>query len=161
MNKRILLNVIIFALLTFYMIFNIVYEQLIDKHEPATPQVEVTNIWEEPFMVPRDWQLIRLELPSITLQKDSQGLWISVNKTIDLNEAATMAASWQNLQPTEITIYQNLPLEGSIALAFVAEDPQPLIFRIVKDSEKIHFYRMIDKKRFTFSIASKIDLLSE
>ncbi len=160
MNKRIFLNVMIVAMLTFYMIFNIVYKRLVDKHEPD-PQLEVVDIWQGSFMVPQAWQLTRLELPSTTIQIDDLGKWLSVNNKINPETVSKIADSWQNLAANQVTEYQQLPLDGNTILAFVAEDSQPLVYRLIKREDKMHFYRMIDKKLFIFNISSKVQLLAE
>ncbi len=159
MNKRIFLNVMIVAMLTFYMIFNIVYQRLINKHEPEA-QV-VTDIWEQPFLVPGQWQLTRIEMTSIVIQVAETGKWSTNNKLVDATMADNIAKSWQNLQASEITDYQQLPLDGKTILAFVEEDSQPLVFRLVEQAEKLHFYRMIDQKQFSFPLSAKSLLLPE
>ncbi len=160
MNKRIFLNVMIVALLTFYMIFNIVYKRLVDKHE-VDPQQEAVNVWEGSFLVPGVWQLIRLEMPSITLQLDDQGNWSSSDNNMAPTIISETATAWQNLAATSVSAYEQLPLKGQTILAFVIEDSQPLVFRVIEQGDEIHFYRMIDKKRFTFSQPSKIRLIPE
>jgi len=159
MNKRILLNVMIVALLTFYMIFNIVYRQLVDKHE-TEPQPQIVDVWQGAFLVPQVWQLTRLEMPSVVMQLDKQGNWSSGNKS-NVTAIAGIASAWQHLAAAQVSGYEQLPLEGQTILAFVTEDSQPLVFRLVEQEDKIHFYRMIDKKRFTFSLSSKDRLLPE
>ena len=161
MNKRIFLNVMIVALLTFYMIFNIVYRQLIEKHESEPEQQSVVDIWQGPFMVPGSWQLTRLEMPSVVLQIDDKGQWSEINNKVDITTAAATALSWQNLAATQIDHYSQLPLEGAIILAFVAEDSQPLVFRMVECDESIYFYRMIDQKQFSYPVSSKALLFHE
>jgi len=157
MNKRIFLNVMIVALLTFYMIFNIVYNKLLDKHEPES---EVINdVWTGAYIVPESWQLTRLEMTSTILQVDENGNWSENSGAIEPLVATAIALSWQNLKATEIGSYQQLPLTGDTLLAFVAEDSQPLVFRLIEDNENLHFYRMIDQKRFSFPVESKSRLL--
>lgn len=157
MNKRIFLNVMIVALLTFYMIFNIVYNQLMEKHEPE--EETVSDIWAGDYIVPGSWQLTRLEMTSVTLQVDENGNWSEKSGAIEPLAATAIALSWQNLAAKEISSYQQLPLDGETFLAFVAEDSQPLVFRLVEDNENLYFYRMIDQKRFSFPIVSRSRLL--
>ncbi len=157
MNKRIFLNVMIVALLTFYMIFNIVYNKLLNKHEPE--QEIVSDVWAGDYIVPESWQLTRLEMTSVIIQVDEDGNWSSNNSAIEPLAATAIALSWQNLKATEIDSYQQLPLNGETLLAFVAEDSQPLVFRLIEDSENLYFYRMIDQKRFSFPVESKPRLL--
>ena len=182
MNKRIILNVMIVALLTFYMIFNIVYKRLIDKHEPAPEkQHDVNEIWQGPYLVPQVWQLTRLETPSIILQVDTQGKWkvskseapVNPDSEIDgsgvvISEAlistiaaSGIASSWQNLKAEGVSDYQQLPIQGNIILAFVAEDSQPLVYRVIENSEQLIFYRMIDQKIFSYNISLKSQLLPD
>jgi len=172
MNKRIILNVMIVALLTFYMIFNIVYKRLVDKHEPAPEkQYDVTEIWQGPNLVPQVWQLTRLETPSVTLQVDTQGKWTaskpgaSVKSESDsmISEIAAsgIASSWQNLKADDVSDYQQLPIQGNIVLVFVAEDSQPLVYRVIENSEQLIFYRMIDQKKFSYNISLKMQLLPD
>ncbi len=170
MNKRIILNVMIVALLTFYMIFNIVYKRLIDRHEPPPEkQLDVADIWQGPYLVPQIWQLTRLETPSITLQADKQGKWTASipgqpsqpdsEMTISGAKVSGIASSWQNLKAEGVSDYQVLPLQGNIILAFVAEDSQPLVYRVIEETEQIIFYRMIDQKKFSFNLSLKTQLL--
>ena len=177
MNKRIILNVMIVALLTFYMIFNIVYKRLIDKHEPAPEkQHDVTEIWQGPYLVPQVWQLTRLETPSVTLQVDTQGKWSvskpgkSVESNPEISDsdpmaseiaASGIASSWQNLKAEGVSDYQQLPIQGNIILAFVAEDSQPLVYRVIENSEQLIFYRMIDQKKFSYNISLKTQLVPD
>ncbi|MCP4272592.1 MAG: hypothetical protein GY781_11590 [Gammaproteobacteria bacterium] len=172
MNKRIILNVMIVALLTFYMIFNIVYKRLIDRHEPPSEkQLDVADIWQSPYLVPQIWQLTRLETPSVTLQMDKQGKWITgkpgqpsqadSEMSISGTKVSDIASSWQNLKAEGVSDYQQLPLQGSIILAFVAEDSQPLVYRVIEETEQIIFYRMIDQKKFSFSLSLKTQLIPE
>ena len=157
MNKRIFLNVMIVALLTFYMIFNIVYNKLLNKHEPE-PEI-ISDVWASAYIVPESWQLTRLEMASTILQVDENGHWSESRGVIEPLAATAIALSWQNLKATEIGSYQQLPLNGDTLLAFVAEDSQPLVFRLIEDSENLYFYRMIDQKRFSFPLESKSRLL--
>ncbi len=159
MDKRIFLNVMIVALLTFYMIFNIVYNQLMEKHEPEQEQETINDVWAGDYIVPESWKLTRLEMPSTTLQVDENSNWSESRGAIDPLAATAIALSWQNLKATEINSYQQLPLNGDTLLAFVAEDSQPLVFRLIEDGENLHFYRMIDQKRFSFPLESKLRLI--
>ncbi len=170
MNKRIILNVMIVALLTFYMIFHIVYTRLIDRHEPSPEkQLDVADIWQGPYLVPQIWQLARLETPSITLQLDKQGKWTASKPgqpsqpdsemTISETKVSRIASSWQNLKAEGVSDYQQLPIQGYIILAFVAEDSQPLVYRVIEDTEQLTFYRMIDQKKFSFNLSLKTQLL--
>ena len=159
MNKRIILNVMIVAMLTFYMIFNIVYNRVLDGPSETDEPVVTDVVWEQPFLVPNPWHLKRIEFPSLYIQRyiedDAQQQWRSSNQQIDSTVLTNIANSWKNLQATNVMEYQDLPLEGSTILAFVDEDSQPLVFRLIETSEQLQFYRMIDKKVFSFSIASK------
>jgi len=161
MNKRLFLNVMIVALLTFYMIFNIVYQQLLNKHEPEQEPEIITDVWASSFMVPENWHLVRLEMPNMTILVDSKGKWSEKSGNKDSTIAASIALSWQNFAAPETQNYQQLPLEGQNVLAFVAEDSQPLIFRVVEQDNKLHFFRMIDQKQFSFPSSSKSQLLPE
>lgn len=159
MNKRIILNIMIIALLTFYMIFNIVYTRFINKHE-SEPVAEV-DVWQQPFLVPESWQLKRLEMAGIVLQASDNNSWSAKDDRVDASTATLIAGAWQQLAASNINHYQQLPLEGITILAFVAEDSQPLVFRVIEQTDEIQFYRMIDQKQFNFPVASKRQLLAE
>jgi len=159
MNKRLILNVMIVALLTFYLIFSIVYRQLIDKHE--TEEVPIASVWDSEFLVPQAWRLTRLEMPTITLQIDNNETWSDARGVNDPAVASSIAAAWQKLAAAEINNYQQLPLTGITILAFVTEDSQPLVYRVLEKEYQLHFYRMIDQKKFTFPIALKYRLLAK
>ena len=148
MNKRLILNVMIVALLTFYMIFNIVYNRVLNKSDDE-PQTEAV-VWEQPFLVPNPWQLIRLEFNSTIIQLDKQRDGQQTTAIL-----SNIANSWKNLQASSVTSYEQLPLKGMTVLAFVREDSQPLVYRVLELANEIQFFRMIDKKVFSYPIASK------
>ncbi|PCJ47999.1 MAG: hypothetical protein COA74_10105 [Gammaproteobacteria bacterium] len=172
MNRRLVLNVMIIALLTFYMIFNIVYNRVLTNSDDDPQPVAV--VWEQYFLVPNPWQLVRLEFnspinTSIIIQLDETGNWFKGRlagerrgTTATLNNIAN---SWKNLQAGSVTSYELLPLEGMTVLAFVREDSQPLVYRVVEQANEIQFFRMIDKKLFSYPITSRAqfipDLLSK
>lgn len=161
MNKRILLNVIIVALLTFFMIFNIVYKRFIDKQEPSSEAAVASEVvvWDRPFLVPEQWHLSRIEMSSLVIQLDANDKWSSNDDTLDTEALALIANSWQTLEAASTSAYMKLPVEGFTVLAFIREDSQPLVFRVLVLSDEIHFFRMIDQKQFIFPLANKSDLL--
>jgi len=173
MDKRLFLNVMIIALLTFYMIFNMVHRQLVDQHEPENQpdNVPVQSPWEQAVPVPHGWQLTRLEMASVVLQRDATGLWSIDKGSIDngsvdnsqLGEvsATEIAKSWQQLQAISTAEYQTLPSKGMTILAFVAEDSQPLVFRVLTLNNELQIFRMIDKKQFNYPLSSKSRLIVE
>ncbi|MFT5519772.1 MAG: hypothetical protein ACI9IA_000356 [Enterobacterales bacterium] len=153
MNKRLFLNVMIVAMLTFYMIFNIVYNRVLDNSddEPQTNPV----VWDQPFLVPNAWSLIRLEIATEVIAKDTQGNWSSTTGAQEQSKLNNIANSWKNLQANSISGYEQLPLSGQTVLAFVKQDSQPLVFRVVEEGNNIQFFRMIDQKKFSFPLSSK------
>jgi len=153
MNKRLILNVMIIALLTFYMIFNIVYNRFLDQPD-SEPQSNPV-VWDQPFLVPNAWHLIRLEISSVIIQQDTLGNWSSNVDNHDPSMLNNLSNSWKNLQATSVNVYEQLPLQGQTVLAFVKQDSQPLVFRVVEEGNEIQFFRMIDQKRFSFPISSK------
>lgn len=159
MNKRLLLNVIIVGMLTFYMIFNIVYQRLLDRHD--TEPHQAIDIWELPNLVPAPWHLTRLEMGALVIQKAENGGWNSSANNIDAETAAVIVHSWQTLQAREVIDYKSLPLNGETVLAFIEEDSQPLVFRVIQQGDSISFYRMIDKKQFNYPVSAKSALLPE
>lgn len=163
MNKRLVLNVMIVALLTFYMIFNLVYNRVLNSSEDEPQPVAV--VWEQPFLVPNPWQLIRLELNTTIIQLDNQGNWFRGRLKGDRQQPTTalnnIANSWKNLQASSVISYDQLPLEGLTVLAFVREDSQPLVYRVIELANEIQFFRMIDKKLFSYPIASKSQFIPD
>jgi hypothetical protein len=132
-----------------------------EKHEPEPAQDSIADVWEGPLLIPDEWQLARLEMQSVMLHLDENGQWSEINNKVDLPKANAIALSWQNLAATNTSHYQQLPLEGKIILAFVAEDSQPIVFRMVEKGESILFYRMIDQKQFSFPVTAKPLLFHE
>jgi hypothetical protein len=159
MNKRIVLNVMIIAMLTFFMIFNIVYQRLINKHDTA--EIVEIDIWDKPFLVPKPWQITRLEMPSVIINLDESGQWTPNNQSMDQTRIATIISSWQELEASSVSHYENLPNEGELILAFIAQDTQPLVFRMLDSGSEIIFYRMIDAKQFNFQRATKPSFLGQ
>lgn len=159
MNRRIILNVMIVALLTFYMIFNIVYKRFSDQHVSEPEAASEAVVWDRPFLVPEQWQLARLEMPPVVIQLDVNDTWSSNEESLDSDTLALIAKSWQTLSATSAVDYMKLPMEGFTVLAFIREDSQPLVFRVLILSDEIHFFRMIDQKQFIYPISSKAHLL--
>jgi hypothetical protein len=163
MNRRIILNVMIVALLTFYMIFSIVYKRFSGNDDPQT---EVSSelsaervIWDLPFLVPEQWHLTRIEMSPFVMQLDANDKWSSLDDTLDSDALALIAKSWQTLDSASSTDYMKLPVEGFTVLAFIREDSQPLVFRVLILSDEIHFFRMIDQKQFIYPLEDKSKLL--
>ena len=165
MNKRIILNIIIVGMLTFYMIFNIVYQRVIKKHdaEPSeqSQQIQQEDVWQQPYLVPEHWHLMRLEIAGVVIQKNAQDSWIANQELKLTSNIASIVYAWQKLQASETKSYSELPLEGLTVLAFVEEDSQPLVFRVIDQEDTIQFYRMIDQKMFSFPLALKGQILPE
>ncbi|MFT5451184.1 MAG: hypothetical protein ACI9N9_000668 [Enterobacterales bacterium] len=153
MDKRLFLNVMIIAMLTFYMIFNIVYNRVLDQSddEPQTNAI----VWDQAFLVPNAWHLIRLEISTLVIAQDVQGNWSSNIDNQEQSKLSNIANSWKNLQANSVSAYDQLPLSGQTVLAFVKEDSQPLVFRVVEEGNDIQFFRMIDQKKFSFPLSSK------
>jgi hypothetical protein len=153
MNKRLFLNVMIIAMLTFYMIFNIVYNRVLD-HSDDEPKPSPV-VWEQSFLIPNAWDLIRIEIATVVIAKDIQGNWSSNIGNQEQSRLNNIANSWKNLQANSVSRYEQLPLIGKTVLAFVQEDSQPLVFRVVEEGNTIEFFRMIDQKKFSFPLSSK------
>jgi len=158
MNKRFILNIMIVAILTFYLIFSIVYKRVVnhqDTEQIVVQNIESDDVWQQPMLVSKPWNLTRLEIYSaqdkVILDKNAKP---SAQKTILLN-------SWQMLSALAVDKNNNLPMVGMTVLAFIEEDSQPLVFRVNITDEALLFYRMIDKKQFSFPTTSIVNFFPE
>ena len=58
MDRRLLLNVIIVAIISFYLVFGIAYRGLLEESEPDLME---SSAWEQPYLVPKGWSLSEIE----------------------------------------------------------------------------------------------------
>ncbi len=164
-NRRIILNVMIVAMLTFYLIFNLVFQRVINSPEEL-PEI-VVDVWDQPFLVANEWNLIRLELQDVTIQSKQgqteravrESHWSSSNEQLTSSQISVIANSWQLLKAVQVSSFSQLPEDGLTALAFISEDSQPLVFRIIATDDELLFYRMIDQKLFRYPISAKANFL--
>lgn len=143
MNRRIFLNIIIFAILTFYLLFSMVYRDVLDSQEgdltEATP-------WQQPFLLPKGWQLQRLEFGELVLILNDDGQW-TINGQDTSVRATKIAENWSSLMVRDISDFQEAT-SGQTVLAFVAETTQPIVYRILIKDNQIMIYRLNDRRRF-------------
>lgn len=147
---------------TFYLIFSVVNNRLINNqgsksgHTFNSSENSLTeDVWLQPNLVSKPWQLNRIELYT-TQQKYVLDRLIEseVQDLILLN-------SWQMLSASATDTNDNIPKEGILALAFIQQDSQPLVFRIHVSEKELLFYRMIDNKQFSYPRESMINFLPE
>ena len=143
MNRRIFLNVVIFAILTFYLLFSIVYRDVLDSQEGDLAEVDP---WQQPFLLPKGWQLRRLEFGQKVLTQNSDGQW-TINGQVASEQASKIANNWSELMIQDITNFQD-QTSGLTVLAFVAETSQPIVYRIMLKDNQILLYRLNDRRRF-------------
>ena len=152
MNRRMQLNLMIFGLVTFLLVFSLVNRKFMDGQE------EAQSVWDEPVLVPSSWQLTRLEMQDAILRLEA-GVWISTQSEDSADDLGRLARAWQALPPESVTAGVELPEEGITILAFIREDSQPLVFRVFMIAESVVFYRMIDQRQFTFKLQQAEQLL--
>jgi len=147
MNKRLLLNIIIFSILTFYFIFGITYRQLF---EDQAPDLAERSPWEQPFLIPKGWTLERIEFPNQTLAKTDIEQWHFIGHEVT-EQAKLIADNWSGLMIQERDQYIDLP-SGKTILVFVAELQEPIVYRMLIDAEQMSLYRMHDKRVFSLPV---------
>jgi hypothetical protein len=155
MNRRMLLNLMIFGLITFYLVFSLVHRNFIEKQGGQVDEVLVTK-WQQRRLVPLPWTITRIEYGDKLLKRSSEGWqFMQAGQLIAHDDLAGLIENWQQLTPERIDFYQQTPEQGITALVFIAEDSQPLIFRVVSDEQGLAFYRMLDERKFTFDHDAK------
>jgi len=143
MNRRIFLNVIIFGILTFYLLFSIVYRDVLDSQEGDLTEA---NPWEQPFLIPKGWTLERLEFGEVIVSQNTQGQWTT--NAVDANEQANQVAeNWTGLMVQDIVGFDEVA-SGQTVLVFVTETTQPIVYRLVLEDNQIILYRLNDRRRF-------------
>lgn len=143
MNRRIFLNVVIFAILTFYLLFSIVYRDVLDSQEGDLTEA---NPWEQPFLIPKGWTLQRLEFGNNVISLNSDGNW-SINGNETNAQVAQIADNWSTLMVQDISSFAE-ETSGKTVLAFVSETTQPIVFRVLIKDDLILLYRLNDRRRF-------------
>ncbi len=144
MDKRLFLNIVIVAILSFYLIFGIAYRGLLEESEPDL--AEDSN-WEQPYLIPKGWTLTEIEFaPQIRLTPTAEG-W-QAGELISTEVAGLVVNNWQGLVIQDIASYDELPV-GTTVLAFVEQRTAPIAYRLIEQSGSIQIYRLEDKKLFT------------
>jgi hypothetical protein len=143
MDRRLFLNIIIVAILSFYFIFGIAFRGLMEDSEPDLLEA---SPWEQPFLIPKGWQLVRIEFPTRQLTVTESG-W-SLDGQATSEQANLLANNWSGLMIQDVASYQDLPA-GNTTLVFVLEQKEPLIYRLVEVDQKLQIYRMNDQRLFS------------
>lgn len=137
-----LLNIIIVSIVSFYLIFGIVYRGLLEE---TGPDLADESPWEQPYLIPKGLTLTQIDFPTGTQLRMSESGWILNEKQ---NEVAKLIAdNWQELVVHDVSRYTELP-KGQTALAFVAEQAEPIVFRLVIEGDMMSIYRMSDQRLF-------------
>lgn len=149
MNRRTLLNFMIFGLVTFYLVFSLVHRNFFEQHAEQVDLLETK--WQQKRLVPVPWTITRIEAGDLVVKQTEQGWQLLANNQQLANpeQLQTLIANWQGVKPERIDFYQQLPEQGATILVFIAEDSQPLIFRVLQAEQQLHFYRMLDNRKFT------------
>ena len=143
MDRKLLLNIIIVAIVSFYLIFSIVYRGMIEQNEPDLTD---GSVWEQPYLIPKGWTLQQIEFPNANLQLSENG-WSGGDK-VSAQAASLIANNWSALVMQDVTDYDE-NASGSTALVFVAEQTQPIVYRLIQEADQIRIYRLTDKRLFT------------
>lgn len=144
------LNIVIVSILTFYFIFGIVYRGLFEQSEQDLTEA---SEWEQPFLIPKGWQLQRIEFGTYQLTPVGEG-WTLDGENIT-EQANLIANNWSGLMIQEIQPYEQLP-SGETVLVFVADLKQPIVYRLVADEQMIHIFRMNDQRQFSLPLELKL-----
>lgn len=150
MDKRLFLNIIIVAILSFYLIFGIVYRGLLEESEPDLAE---SSSWDQPYLIPKGWTLSQIEFSATASVSLTENVW-SAGEQLSPEIAGLIANNWQGLVIQDIGNYDVLP-RGSTVLAFVNQRTAPIAYRMVLDAEHIRIYRLDDKKLFTLPVDLK------
>ena len=150
MDKRLFLNIVIVAILSFYLIFGIVYRGLL---EDSGPDLAEDSSWDQPYLVPKGWTLFHIEFsPTVSVILNDNG-W-SAGEQVSPEVASLIVNNWEGLVIQDIQSYETLP-RGTTVLAFVSQRTAPIAYRMALDSEHIRIYRISDKKLFTLPLDLK------
>ena len=142
MDKRMFLNIVIISIVSFYLVFGMVYRGL---YEESAPDLVEQSPWEQPFLIPKGSTLKQIEFPSGTQLVISDNVWM-LDKTP--NEVAGLIANnWQGLIVQDVATYSQLP-KGNNALVFIAEQTEPIVVRLVIEDETMALYRLNDRRVF-------------
>ena len=142
MDKRMFLNIIIVSIVSFYLIFGIVYRGLFEE---SVPDLAEQSPWEQPYLIPKGLTLTQIDFPTGSQLIITESGW-------ELNETHTevanlIANNWQGLVVQDVSQYTAVP-KGQTALAFIAEQAEPIVFRLVVEGEMMAIYRMSDQRLF-------------
>ena len=150
MDKRLFLNIVIVAILSFYLIFGIVYRGLL---EDSGPDLAEDSSWTQPYLIPKGWTLSRIDFtPTVSVTLTDNG-W-SAEDRVSPEVASLIVNNWEGLLMQDMQIYDTLP-RGTTVLAFVNQRTAPIAYRMALDSEHIRIYRIDDKQLFTLPLDLK------
>ena len=143
MDRKLLLNIIIVAIVSFYLIFSIVYRGMIEQSES---DLSDGSSWQQPYLVPKGWNLQEIEFPNTNLQLTDVG-W-TASEEVSPEVANLIANNWSALLIQDVNYYDE-NAKGATTLVFVAEQTQPIVYRLIQDGDQIRIYRLTDKRLFT------------
>ena len=137
-----LLNIIIVSIVSFYLIFGIVYRGLIEE---SGPDLAEESPWEQPYLIPKGLTLTQIDFPTGTQLVLTDSGWMLDEKQNEV--AALIANNWQGLVVQDVSQYDALP-KGQTALVFIAEQAEPIVFRLVLEDDMMAIYRLSDQRLF-------------
>ena len=150
MDKRLLLNIIIVSIISFYLVFGIAYRGLLEESEPDLME---DSAWDQPFLIPKNWRLSLIEFPNGSRLVETESGW-SAGKQVKSEVVNLIANNWQQLLIQDVADYSTLP-KGTTTLVFVEQQPGPIVFRLVQEQDNLLFYRLNDKRLFKLPVELK------